>query len=217
MLLQVNEQAAESASGALPKLIDRPSLLSLQGVQRTTEMSDIEVHMGHIAVMKGTHKLITSGVGSCLIITFYDPKLQIGALAHTMVPSSAKRDTKYKQPLSNHLSTEAAPGRQASLVAEQFSTEAEDTKYIDVAIDQMLKRLEANGTKRQDLETKLIGGANMFPSIASDDIGTDNVLSAKEKLKAEGIKIVGECVGGTQGRSVEFSPTTGVVAVKIKF
>ena len=217
MLHQVNEQAAESASRALSKLIDRPSLLSLQGVPRTTEMSDIEVDMGHITVMKGAHNLITSGVGSCLIITLYDPKLQIGALAHTMVPSSAKRDMEYKQPLSTHLSPEAVPGQQACLVAEQVSTEAEDTKYIDVAIDQMLRRLEANGAKRQDLEAKLIGGANMFPSIASDDIGTDNVLSAKEKLRAEGIKIVGECVGGSQGRSVEFSPTTGVVAVKIKF
>lgn len=173
--------------------------------------------MGHIAVMKGSHNLITSGVGSCLVITLYDPKLQIGALAHTMVPSSTKRDTEYEQRLSTHLSPGAAPGQQACLVAEQVSTKAEETKYVDVAIDQMLKRLEANGAKRQDLEAKLIGGANMFPTIASDDIGQDNVLSAKDKLKAEGIKIVGECVGGSQGRSIEFSPTTGVVTVKVKF
>ncbi len=180
-------------------------------------MSDIEVHMGHIAVMKGAHNLITSGVGSCLIITLYDPKLQIGALAHTMVPSSAKRDTEYEQRLSAEVSSEAAPAGQACLVAEQVSTKAEETKYVDVAIDRMLKGLQANGAKRQDLEAKLIGGANMFPTIASDDIGKDNVLSAKDKLKAEGIKIVGECVGGSQGRSIEFSPTTGVVTVKIKF
>jgi len=180
-------------------------------------MSDIEVHMGDIAVMKGTHNLITSGVGSCLIITLYDPKLQIGALAHTMVPSSAKRDTEYQQRLSTHLSFEAPSLGQTCMVAEQVSTKAKETKYVDVAIDRMLKGLQANGAKREDLEAKLIGGANMFPTIASDDIGQDNVLSAKEKLKAEGIRIVGECVGGSQGRSVEFSPTTGVVTVKIKF
>ena len=180
-------------------------------------MSDIEVHMGHIAVMKGAHNLITSGVGSCLIITLYDPKLQIGALAHTMVPSSAKRDTEYEQRASAHLSSEASTIGQACMVAEQVSTKAEETKYVDVAIDRMLKGLQANGAKRQDLEAKLIGGANMFPTIASDDVGRDNVLSAKDKLKAEGIKIVGECVGGSQGRSIEFSPTTGVVTVKVKF
>ena len=190
-----------------------------QRVLRTTEMSDsdIEVHMGDIAVMKGAHNLITSGVGSCLVITLYDPKLQIGALAHTMVPSSAKRETEYGQCLSACLSSKTSSDGQACLVAERVSTKTKDTKYVDVAIDQMLKGLEAKGAKRQDLEAKLIGGANMFSSIASDDIGKDNVLSAKDKLKAEGIRIVGECVGGSQGRSVEFSPTTGIVTVKVKF
>jgi len=180
-------------------------------------MSDTEVPMGDIAVAKGAHNLITSGVGSCLVITLYDPKLQIGALAHTMVPSSAKRDTQFGQRLSTHFPSEAAPPRQASLVAEHVSKKTKETKYVDIAIDQMLKGLVAKGAKRQDLEAKLIGGANMFPSIASDDIGKDNVLSAKDKLNAEGIRIVGECVGGSQGRSVEFSPTTGIVTVKVKF
>jgi len=179
-------------------------------------MSDIEVHMGDIAVIEGADNMITSGVGSCLVITLYDPKLQIGALAHTMVPSQAMRDTEYQQRLSAEVSSEAAPAGQACLVAEQVSTKTKDTKYVDVAIDQMLKGLEARGAKRQDLEAKLIGGANMFPSFHSD-IGKDNVSSAKEKLKAEGIRVVGECVGGSQGRSVEFSPTTGVVTVKVKF
>ncbi|MFB0555600.1 MAG: chemotaxis protein CheD [Phycisphaerae bacterium] len=180
-------------------------------------MSDIEVHMGDIAVMKGAHNLITSGVGSCLVITLHDAKLQIGALAHTMVPSSAKRETEYGQRMSARLSSKTSSDGQACLVKERVSTKTKETKYVDVAIDQMLKGLEANGAKRKDLEAKLIGGANMFPSIASDDIGKDNVLSAKDKLNAKGIRIVGECVGGSQGRSVEFSPTTGIVTVKIKF
>lgn len=160
--------------------------------------------------------LITSGVGSCLVITLYDPNLQIGALAHAMLPSSRTQNTQHETRSSGDLSSEALSGRQACLVAEQVSARVEDTRYIDVAIDQMLKWLKTQGAKREDLEAKLIGGANMFPSFESD-IGKDNVLDAKDKLKKEGIKIVGECVGGTQGRSVEFSPTTGVVTVKVKF
>jgi len=159
----------------------------------------------------------SSGVGSCLVITLYDPKLQIGALAHTMVPSSAKRETEYGQSMSARLSSKTLSDGQACLVKERVSTKTKESKYVDVAIDQMLKGLAVRGAKRQDLEAKLIGGANMFPSIATDDIGKDNVLSAKDKLKAEGIRIVGECVGGSQGRSIEFSPTTGIVTVKIKF
>ena len=180
-------------------------------------MADIEVHMGDIAVIEGSHNLISLGIGSCLVITLYDPNLQIGALAHAMVPSRAKRDLEYKQRLATSLSFEASSINQACLVAERVATKTEDTKYVDVAIDQILKGLETKGAKKEHLEAKLIGGANMFPAIYTDDIGRDNVLIAKQKLKAEGIKIIGECVGGTQGRSVEFSPTTGVVTVKIKF
>ncbi len=177
---------------------------------------DIEVHMGDIAVIDGPHNLITSGVGSCLVVTLYDPKLQIGALAHTMLPLSPMQSTEHDTRLSGSLSSEAPFGRQTCIVAEQVSAKVEDTKYVDVAIDQMLKRMESKGAKRKDLEAKLIGGSNMFPSFNSD-IGKDNVLRARDKLKTEGIRIVGECVGGSQGRSVEFSPTTGVVTVKIKF
>jgi len=187
------------------------------GSQRPTMFDIIEVPMADIAVHKGSQILVTSGVGSCLAITLYDPILQIGALAHTMVPSSAKRDAQYTQRASTSLSLEASTVAQACAVAERVSTKANDTKYVDVAINHMLHGLQARGSNRADLEAKLIGGANMFPSIISDDIGKDNILSAREKLQAEGIKIVGECVGGSQGRSVEFSPTTGIVTVKTKF
>ena len=172
--------------------------------------------MGDVAVIEGPHNLITSGVGSCLVVTLYDPKRQVGALAHTMLPSSPTPNTRDEAHLSADSSGQILPVQQACLVKEEVSAKAKDTRYIDVAINEMLKRIESQGAEREDLEAKLIGGANMFPSFDSD-IGKDNVSSAKEKLKKERIKIVGECVGGSQGRSVEFSPTTGVVTVKIKF
>ena len=182
-------------------------------------MADIEVRMGDIMVLEGSQNLITSGVGSCLIITLYDLKLRIGALAHTMLPSKARHNTDYEQSISASLPVGASSSGQKCMVAERVSTKTSDTKYVDVAIYQMLRRLDAKGAKRGDLEAKLIGGANMFPSFIreTDDIGKENVLSAKDKLKKEGIRIVGECVGGSKGWSVEFSPTTGVVTVKVKF
>jgi len=80
----------------------------------------------------------------------------------------------------------------------------------------VIKRIETLGAKRESIEAKLIGGANMFSAFESD-FGKENVSRAKEKLKKAGIAIVGECVGGSQGRSVEFSVTTGIVTVKTKF
>lgn len=154
---------------------------------RKLKITMIEVGMGDIAVAKGNDYLVAIGIGSCLVLTLYDHKQRIGALAHTMLPSRASS-----------------------------RIENRDTKYIDVAIDEMLKRMEARGSKREDLEAKLIGGANMFSAFKSG-IGEENIFSAKENLKKAGIPIVGECVGGSQGRSVEFSVGSGIVTVKTKF
>ncbi len=163
-------------------------------------MSDIEVKIGEIEVIKSTGNLLASGVGSCLIITLYDPKRKIGALAHTM--------------LANRRSSLVV--RRSNPESPATNNESQDTRYVDSAIEEMLKRMKAQGTKREVLEAKLIGGANMFSAFESD-IGKENVLSAKKKLKKEGIKLVGETVGGSQGRSVEFSVASGIVTVKVKF
>ena len=50
-------------------------------------MKNIEIKMGNIVVTKDKDKLIASGIGSCLVVTLYDPKRNIGALAHTMLPA----------------------------------------------------------------------------------------------------------------------------------
>lgn len=159
-------------------------------------MADIEVKMGGIAVTKDSDNLTVSGIGSCLVITLYDPKLKVGGLAHAML-SPLPRAGSHSQTLSK-------------------SDQGGDTKYVDSAIDEMLRIMEQGGTKREDVEAKLIGGANMFSAFESD-IGERNVSSAKEKLKEEGVKLFGEVVGGSQGRSVEFSVGSGIITVKIKF
>jgi len=159
-------------------------------------MADIEVKMGNIAVTKAGDNLVASGIGSCLVITLYDPKLKTGGLAHAM------------------LSPHPRAGADSQIVPK--SNEGGDTKYVHTAINQMLQLMEAEGAKREDIEAKLIGGANVFSAFESD-IGKRNVLSAKEKLKEERVKLVGEVVGGSQGRSVEFSVASGIVTVKTKF
>lgn len=155
---------------------------------------DIDVKIGDVQVAKDPDNLSASGIGSCLAIILYDPKLKLGALAHAMLPT-------------RHCEAGAA-GRS--------NPNTRDTKYVDNAIDEILTKMLSRGAKKENIEAKLIGGANMFSAFKSD-IGNENVLTAKEKLKKEGIKIIGEAVGGSQGRSVEFSVSSGIVTVKIKF
>lgn len=150
---------------------------------------DIEVDMGKIAIAK--HKeadnLTSMGIGSCLVITLYDPKLKLGSISHPMLSPESRRNNTNP-----------------------------DAIYIDMAIEQMLEKLLSRGAVRERLEAKIAGAANMFAAFKSD-VSRVNVASAKEKLKQEGIRLVGECVGGSIGRSVEFALDTGIVTVRTKF
>jgi len=152
-------------------------------------MSDIEAHMGEMKTARDPDNLLALGVGSCIVITFFDPKLKHGALAHTMLPDSSK----------------AAPSENP-------------IKFADKAVDAMVKEMRKKGSLKQDIESKIIGGANMFPSIEHGDLkpGEDNIASVRKKLNKEGIRLIGEAVGGSSGRSVEFSTVTGIVTIKIK-
>ena len=145
-----------------------------------------EVHMGEWVVSENAHILAASAIGSCVVITLYDPQRKIGGLAHAMLPTSDHRNGSLAQ-----------------------------AAYVDTAIDELLKRIAALGVNGTKLEAKLVGGANMFAAFKAS-IGDDNVSSAREKLKKEGITLVGECVGGSQGRSVEFCISTGLVTVKTR-
>lgn len=154
--------------------------------------------MGEIAVSRDGNTLTVAGVGSCVVVSLWDPQLKIGALSHAMLPSRNGRLNQSEEGL------------------KQGEYGNQDTRYVYSAINEMLKNIDSLGVKREDIEAKIIGGANMFSAFESD-IGKENILSAKSKLKEEGIKIVGECVGGSQGRSVEFSIISGIVTVKTKF
>ncbi len=173
-------------------------------------MENIEVNMGDLVVSKGPENLTTSAVGSCLVIMIYDTKFKIGALAHTMLTDRRV----------SHLKRDALDATSSSARTREGGNERRheirDMKYVDAAIDEMIKKMVTQGANKENLEAKLVGGANMFPALKSD-IGKENVLAAKKKLKEEGIRLVGESVGGSQGRSVEFSVASGIVTVKIKF
>ena len=170
-----------------------------------------EVQIGQIEAGRAGDELIASGIGSCLAITFYDPKHKIGALAHTMLPA---RRTFFETRNSEHERRKSAERSGAS--PKGTSPGSPDTRYADTAIDEMLKRVQALGAQRENIEAKIIGGANMFSAYKSD-IAEDNISYARGKLKNLGIPVAGECIGGSQGRSVEFSVASGIVTVKTKF
>jgi chemotaxis protein CheD len=154
----------------------------------------IYVKTGEMAVGGKNLSIQTGGVGSCLVICLFDKEAQIGGMAHAMLPHSPEdRDEK--------------PSR--------YREGEGSARFVDDAIDYLMEELIGMGADKKNLKAKLIGGAKMFAILSKDrqSIGERNVIAAREKFEQLSIPIVKEDVGGTVGRSIDFTIANSVVDV----
>jgi chemotaxis protein CheD len=136
---------------------------------------------------RNTEKLAAYGLGSCVAVALYDSLRRTGGMAHVMLPSSRLH------------AQVTFPG-----------------KFADTALEALVEELEKAGSPRKDLTAKIVGGSNMFSSIVQValPIGLRNVAAARAKLGELGIPIVGEAVGGVQGRTIVFSLEDGQIEIR---
>ncbi|MBF0223917.1 MAG: chemotaxis protein CheD [Desulfobacterales bacterium] len=85
-------------------------------------------------------------------------------------------------------------------------------RYGNVAVLALINFMVDSGSKIQDLEVQLFGGAHN-PLICKNNIGLDNITIARKILSKKRIHIVSEDVGGERGRKVVFNTATNEVAV----
>lgn len=142
-----------------------------------------------IADMKMTNRgdeLITYALGSCCGICLLDPNVRLAAMIHIMLP----------------LNMEA--GRTNTM------------KYADTGIRETLRQMESRGARKSRITAKVAGGAKMFAvgSGSLGNIGQRNIESVHKMLKAEGIRLVAEDVGGSVARTMYFDPNTGKATIK---
>ena len=135
---------------------------------------------------KGT--IVTLGLGSCVAIMLHDSKVPAGAMAHVLLPSRS--------------------------LARETSNPA---KFPETAVPLLIDHLRQMGAEPKRLVAKLAGGASMFAALLTPgniQMGERNVVACRNALRAAGIPLVGEAVGGTVGRSVRFDVATGVVELR---
>jgi len=130
----------------------------------------------------------TCGLGSCVGVVIYDPVKKLAGLVHVMLPDSS---------LSR---------------AGQLNV----AKFADTAIVEMVKRLQSKGSRVGSLKAKIAGGAQMFQFSTGDlmRIGPRNVEAVKVQLKALGIPILAEDIGGNSGRTIDFNPMTCFLTIR---
>lgn len=153
-------------------------------------MSTIRVGMAQLAIAISPDKLETQALGSCVGTVLYDSRQKIGGLSHAMLPDINDAKASSRDNLA---------------------------KFVNTAIDELIKDMEKKGARRKSIEAKLAGGANMFPDIATKDvmhIGERNIDSARKKLAELGIPIIAEEIGGNFGRTITLDTVTGLLHVR---
>ncbi|MFH1777661.1 MAG: chemotaxis protein CheD [Candidatus Omnitrophota bacterium] len=150
-------------------------------------MEELRVKMADMIVAKAPHVLSTLGLGSCLGIMLYDSKTKIGGMAHVMLPD-----------------------------INAVSIKTNRAKFVNTAIEEMLREIVEQGAERKNITAKIAGGAHMFsfakPSVIFD-VGRRNITEAHNEFKRLGIKLIAEDVGLDYGRSVIFNLEDGSVKI----
>jgi chemotaxis protein CheD len=85
-------------------------------------------------------------------------------------------------------------------------------KYGNIAIESLVKKMEALGAARINMVAKVFGGANQLGH--NTGIGDRNFEVAYDMLHEMKIKIVAKSVGGYNGRKITFNTATGEVFMK---
>jgi chemotaxis protein CheD len=135
--------------------------------------------------------VIRTILGSCVGVTFRHPRLGLGGMCHPMLPRMA-------------------PNRAAS------GTEPK-TRFVDFAIAEMGRQLDAAGAIRKEVEIKLFGGGDVLPvnhETTRATVGRLNCDSALETLSAEGFEIAAASLGGNCGVNIRFNTVTGEVLLR---
>jgi chemotaxis protein CheD len=147
--------------------------------------NEVFVDSGEVAVCQGTGMLIASAIGSCVVVTVYDPFSCVGGMAHVMLPW-ASRDP--------HLSNR--------------------TKYAEDAMKELMRKMADYKTDLSLLKLCLIGGGNLLGD-GHDDIGADISRSLIEIITRMGIKPIAMELGGLQRRSCALCVSSGRVTFTV--
>lgn len=88
-------------------------------------------------------------------------------------------------------------------------------KFVDTAIPQLIEKMNALAGEQVKPIAKLAGGASMFSTNVTTQIGQQNIEACETLLRQLGIPIVARHCGGEKGRRMLLDTTDGRVRIEI--
>lgn len=134
-------------------------------------------------------ELLSTVLGSCVSACIRDARLRLGGMNHFMLPTNQ---------------SEGGVGwNNSSWVA---------TRYGNVAMERLVNEILKRGGRRGDLEVKLVGGGKVLDALS--DVGARNIQFARDYVRVEGFRMLGEDLGDRYPRKVLYDPASGAARVK---
>ena len=139
------------------------------------------VATGYLATGSQNGVIRSTPLGSCVAVIAYDKTSKTGGIAHIMLPG--KSPTKDK---------------------------AEENKYAENAIENLLDALKSLGSKKANIEICLVGGANVLKK-ENDTIADNLIFSIFEILEQKKLRIKKTSLSGYERRTAKLTLDTGCV------
>lgn len=134
------------------------------------------------------NELISTVLGSCIAITFFDPAVKIGGMNHFMLVNSSSDD----------------------------GADIEKSgRFGEYAMELLLNDMIKKGAQKKRLSAKVFGGSNIFKMAESEsNVGAQNIFFAFDYLERERIPVRASDIGGSAPRKIYFDPQTSKVWLK---
>ena len=152
------------------------------------EVAEVYLQPGELHLALGPTILKTI-LGSCVGVTFWSWRLEIGALCHGVLP---------------HCPSGVVGG--------------ERYRYVDFAVHHLIREMERCGALAHEVQVKAFGGADVLPVHGRrpwrPTVGQQNCESALNALREENYPVFSSDLGGTAGRTIQFDTRSGLVLVR---
>lgn len=153
----------------------------------SVDRTEHHVRIGQVKIGRPGETL-TAILGSCVGIGFLHPAREIYGLSHCLLSKS-------QGPI--RAKTRAGVG---------------EGRHVDQAIASLLSMMEVGPDELKQLRVILAGGANMSMPVdtpAEQLVGTTNAKFARSSIRAAGLRLLDDDLGGTNGRRVTIDCDSG--------
>ncbi len=145
------------------------------------------VSEGEFYVSTSPFEMLSTVLGSCIAVCIRDPISGCGGMNHFLLPA---KSTHTPDPSSA------------------------DLRFGSYSIERLVNALIARGARRDRLEVKVFGGANMRIGAGSNH-GHANADFVESYLERERLKVVASCLRGTAARRVRYHAATGRAQARV--